>query len=59
MAWLDNAIPVLQSLSHQLDQLKQLVIHGFMVAVQGLILVSFVVWAAKKCWALAKTLLGV
>jgi len=59
MAWLDCAISALQSLSHQLDQLKALVIHGFMVAVQALILVSFVIWAIKKCWALAKTLLGV
>jgi hypothetical protein len=59
MSWLDQSIATLQSLSHQLDQIKQIVILAFMLAVQGLILVAFIVWAFQKCRALAKTLLGV
>lgn len=59
MLWLDGAISALQSLSHQLDKLKQLVILGFMIGVQALIILAFIVWASQKCWALAKTLLGV
>ena len=59
MGWLDAAVASLQQFSHHLDQLKHLVILGFMLAVQAIILIAFAYWAYEKCWALAKTLLGV
>lgn len=58
MAWLDVAIATLQEVSHDLTQLKHLAILCFMVGVQALIPVAFVVWATGKLWSLAKVLLA-
>jgi hypothetical protein len=57
MAWADGAITQLQELSHHLDQLKHLAILCSMIAIQGLILIAFVVWATRKFWSLARKLL--